>query len=857
MSMSGIGRTLALMVLLALLLAVSHGRQAAADEKPDSPGQPAALTDRYGDPLPPGAVMRLGSTRLRQPDQVTSLSFAPDGKTLAVGCDDHTIRLWDVATGKAVGTLQGTGHYNYHVAFSPDGKILASEDKVGGTTVIRLWDVASRQQIDQFVVGHEDWVNALAFSPDGKLLATGAGSEVDGTIRLWDLAKGTEVGRVQGKGQVSGLAFAPDGHTLVSCSRRPTSNVDNFVWLWEVPSCKQLWKVEAPNSVLSVAFSLDGKTIATGASEEPLRLFDAVTGERLKTPDAKGTYVAFSPDGKILALGSHEGGVRLWDWKTGQEVAKLQGHGSSINCLAFAPDGKTMASGGREGTVILWDVASGRRLHPPVGHQYHVLGVAYAPDGKTLATRGGDHTVRIWDAATGKELRRLEAGPSRDYYVTADQFHSLAQCIAYSPDGKLLASQGLDRAVRLWDASTGQLVFRLTGHTRRIICLAFAPDGKMLATGDDEGFIRLWRVLTGEELRCLDFQGKEVPQGKRGGVLSLAFAPDSKTLAVGCDDPMIRLWDADTGAKRGEYKGWGDTLLFSADGRFLLAADRHGPKNQPVIHVLLAGGGDEVRTLSGHQGPYGRIGLALSADGKTLASAGEADRTVRLWEMATGQEIGKLQGHDSGVFAAAFAPDGKAVASASQDGTVLIWDPWMAARAQAVGLAESWSPSTGEQLWADLASRDAVKARQALVVLTVVPDRGVALLRQRLKPARQSRTIPELIADLDSEEFKVREAASRELQALGPEALDGVLEAMRKPPSAEVEKRLKEVLQSIREGTPSLDVLRQGRAIQALEQIASKEARQLLEELATGAPAHSQTRDAQAAVERLRRRQAP
>src|SRR5262249_54299316 len=162
MSMSGIGRTLALMVLLALLLAVSHGRQAAADEKPGAPGQPVALTDRYGDPLPPGAMMRLGSTRLRQPEPVTSLSFAPDGKTLGVGCVDHTTRLWDVASGKAVGTLEGSGHYTYYVAFSPDGKTLAAEDKVGDNPVIRLWDVASHREIGR-LVGHDDWVSALAF----------------------------------------------------------------------------------------------------------------------------------------------------------------------------------------------------------------------------------------------------------------------------------------------------------------------------------------------------------------------------------------------------------------------------------------------------------------------------------------------------------------------------------------------------------------------------------------------------------------------------------------------------------------------------------------------------------------------
>ena len=280
-------------------------------------------------------------------DWVQSVAFSPDGKLLASGSSDGTVKLWDAATGSTLQTLDGGSLEVGPVAFSPNGKLLASGSLDG---VVRLWDVAAGS-VKRMLKGW-DAVESVAFSPDGKRLALASN---DGTVELWD-SKGAAVQRLRGH-------------------RYP---------------------------VRAVAFSPDGKLLASGSSDRTIRLWDAAAGSALQTLKGrmgKVWSVAFSPDGKLLASGSIDRVVRLWDVEAGSMKRTLKGHWDAVESVAFSPDGKLLASGSLDGTVRLWDAAAGSALQTLNGHSDYVWSVAFSPDGKLLASGSRDGTARLWNAA--------------------------------------------------------------------------------------------------------------------------------------------------------------------------------------------------------------------------------------------------------------------------------------------------------------------------------------------------------------------------------------------------------------------------------------------------------------------------
>ena len=305
-------------------------------------------TDLHGDPLPPGAIARMGTVRLRHDAFVNSVAFAPDGKTIASASDDKTVRLWDVASGKEIRQFRGHQDVVRSVAFSPNGKMVAS---ASGDKTVRLWDVASGTEIRQ-CQGHQAGASSVVFSPDGKTVAS-AGD--DTRVRLWDVVSGTEIRQCQGhQAGVSSAVFSPDGKTLASVSW------DNTVRLWDVASGREIRQLrghQGIQGVWSVMYSPDGKTLASASDDRTVRLWEVASGREIC--QCQGHLfpvrsVVYSPDGKTVASASVDQTVRLWEAANGKEIKKLQAQQGVVLAVAFSPDGRTLASGGHSGTVLVW-----------------------------------------------------------------------------------------------------------------------------------------------------------------------------------------------------------------------------------------------------------------------------------------------------------------------------------------------------------------------------------------------------------------------------------------------------------------------------------------------------------------------
>jgi WD40 repeat protein/serine/threonine protein kinase len=538
---------------------------------------------------------------------VIAVAFSPDGKQIASASSVlknalGEIKIWERATGRVLHTLLGHVGPVVGVAFSPDGKHLAS---AGWDSTVIVWDAATGERLHT-LSGHSEYLSGVAYSPDGKLLATASG---DRTAKLWDTAGYQELRTLQGhRVGLYGLAFSPDSTRLATVSG------DRTVRIWDTATGRELHVLEGHmGPVLSAAFSPDGKRLASSAGDGTVKLWDPVAGQHIRTIRANLALtisVAFSPDGRRLATGDWEKTVKLWDLESDREALTLRGHTDWVTNVVFSPDGLQIASASLDHTVMVWDATPlaarvGSELFTLRGHRAAVTGVAYEPGGKLLATASFDHSVKLWNPATGEEVRTLtgHASPLAD--------------VAFSRDGRRLASADIAGVVKVWDAATGREVHSFRGYSVRV---ALSPDGKRLASALEGAWVYVWDAETGKE-QLGPFRAHAAP------VLCLAFSPDGKRLATGSWDSTAKIWDAETGK---------------------------------LLH-----------TLSGHD--HVIYGLAFSSDGRRLATA-SWDKTAKVWEVATGKELFTLRGHTDRVMSVAFSPDGRRLATASWGNSVKIWD---------------------------------------------------------------------------------------------------------------------------------------------------------------------------------------
>ncbi len=519
---------------------------------------------------------------------VNSVSFSPDGKTLASASSDGTIKLWS-REGRELHTLTGHSSRVNSASFSPDGQIIASasEDKT-----IKLWSREGKEL--KTLNGHSDWVNSASFSPDGQLIASASS---DSTIKLWSI-EGKELQTLNWTWDwVNSVNFSPDGQIIASASSYGT------IKLWSIKGKELQTLTGHSGRVISVGFSPNGQIIASGSEDNTIKLW-SIEGRELQTLTGHSGRVnsaSFSPDGQTIASASRDNTIKLWSIE-GRKLQTLTGHSGYVISVSFSPNGQMIASADSDGTIKLWSI-EGRELQTLTGHRGRVIDVGFSPNGQMIASAGWDNTIKLWSIA-GKELQTLQGHKAG------------VSSISFSPDTQMIASASWDKTVKLWSIS-GKKQQTFQGHSDQVHGVSFSPNGKTLASASWDGTIKLWSI-EGRELQTL--------RGHSDRVDSVSFSPDGKTLASASHDSTIKLWSLEgkeLQTLRGHSAGV-NSLSFSSDGKTLASAS-----NDSTIK-LWSLEGKELETLIGHGSWVSSV--SFSPDSQTLASASD-DGTVILWNL--------------------------------------------------------------------------------------------------------------------------------------------------------------------------------------------------------------------------------
>jgi RNA polymerase sigma factor (sigma-70 family) len=791
-------------------------------EKPRTPvpqpEQPATrmarpAVDLSGEPLPDGAIARLGTIRFRHDRNVAFVSYALDGKALVSGgMNNGDFYVWDTVTSKVLRRIKVPLTWAPR-AVSADGRILLTDS-------LALFDIATGKEIGQFQPARQAffWV---ALSSDAR---TAAAVEMNGgsPIVLWDVASCVALRTLEGHvGRVEDLCFSPDGKILA------TSGEDKTLRLWDVGTGKEIRKIDTKASCM-VSFAPDGKTLASSAGlggfGHLVRLRDVATAEMVRElPGTEGdALVSYSPDGKLLATSNRIDTVRLWDPTSGKEIRRWRAPNLGWQ-MAFSPDSKVLAAASGS-TIVQWDVATGNELDPAAGHRARIHSLRFDEEGKTLFSSSimGDGTFLRWDVATSKVLSRHAVPP---LYDVQEKWQGRVQ--DHTPDQQIIGGPKfgikLEPGIHLWDARTGNLLRTLPGTDTPLA--KFSVDGKLLLSRNIDG-IGLWRVDTGKLLQHWDLPEKEKAKD------TVVLSPDNRWLAVARADRTIRIFSTGDGK---EVRRWAEqkdvrALAFSPDGKLLASGTFGG-----AVRLWDVDSGKETARFTAPA--VVESSLTFSHDGRVIAASHskrgalpnqdpQFTSTLGLWEALTGQEIVSFESGGSEAHALAFTSDGRTLASGGDDSSILLWD---LTGQQKVGKRPPPTRADLDALWADL-GKDAAKAYRALWALVLAPEKSMPCLKDRLKPVVPvpADQAAKLISDLDSDSFAVRDKAVKTLEELGEAVESAVHKALQGKPALETRRRLELIVEKFDKG-----LFQKLRAIAALEHIGTAQAQEVLQGLTT------------------------